>query len=291
VYAFDVNTGRLLWTFATPGAVHNSPLYDNGVIYAVTGDRTFYAINAQTGKLNWKLSIPSYDSVSSPILAGNFVYFGGAHPYAVYAINIQTHQIAWQTKLVGVIGATDDCTPAVANGLVYIEGVTSPPQHTFTVLPPTGTPVQEDLYALDAQTGQIVWTFHEGLGHTPFFYAASTPTVVGNSVYFGSSVTTSFYSVNARTGALNWAYQVAKQWQLPNSIGESGTIADGIVWTGTFGGLLLGLRASDGTVVVQKHLKTAFYAGSPLVFDNTLILGSLSGFVVAMSIPQLLGQH
>jgi hypothetical protein len=65
------------------------------------------------------------------------------------------------------------------------------------------------------------------------------------------------------------------------------------VWTGTFGGRLLGLRAQDRTPVVNKQLlKMAIYAGSPVVVDNTLIIaGSLSGRVVAFSIPQLLGQH
>jgi outer membrane protein assembly factor BamB len=76
-------------------------------------------------------------------------------------------------------------------------------------------------------------------------------------------------------------------------IGESGTVAHGVVWTGTFGGRLLGLRARDGTPLVNKQLpKMALYAGSPLVVDNTLILaGSLAGRVVAFSIPQLLSQH
>jgi len=297
VYAYDAATGATKWAFPTAGAVHNTPLYSNGVVYAVTGDRTFYAINATTGKQLWKLAIPSYDSVSSPILVGNLVYFGGAHPYAVYAIDVTTRKIAWRTGLPGVFGATDDCTPAVANGLVYIEGVTSPTapisgsapvSPTYTVLPATGTPVQRNLYALNATTGQIEWTFHEGLGHTPYFYAASTPTVVGDTVYFGSNVTDSFYAVNAYTGALRWSYTVGP-WSLPNGIGESGTIANGVVWTATSGGLLLGLRASDGAVLVKKRLKaTPINAGSPLVVDNTLIMGSQAGRVVAFSIPQLL---
>ena len=289
VYAYDAATGRTKWVFATPGAVHNTPLYHDGVVYAVTGDRAVYAIDAQTGKLRWKLPIPSYNSVSSPIIQGNLIYFGGAHPYRVYAVNIDTHQIAWQTDLPHVIGATDDCTPAVAHGLVYIEGATS---QKYKVLPRTGTPIGQSLFALDARTGKIVWTYDEGVGHTPFFYAASTPTVVGNTVYFGSDVTASFYAVNARTGAERWHYKVGP-WNLANMIGESGTVAHGVVWTGTFGGRLLGLRARDGTPVVNKQLpKMALYAGSPVVVDNTLILaGSLAGRGVAFSIPQLLGQH
>jgi len=295
VYAYSAQTGKLLWAFATPGAVHNTPLYDHGLVYAVTGDRMFYAINAQTGTLAWKLAIPSYDSVSSPILAGNLVYFGGAHPYAVYAVDIATHKIAWQTRLPQVTGATDDCTPAVSGGLVYIEGATSP---RFKIMPPTGTPVGRKLFALDARTGKIAWAFDEGMGHSPFFYAASTPTVVGHTVYFGSSVTNSFYAVDARTGALRWAFHLGKKWTLANMIGESGTVANGIVWTGSYGGLLLGLRASDGAVLVKKQLPAGrgaqgaqIYAGSPVVVDRTLIVtSSFAGRVLAFSIPQLLQQ-
>jgi outer membrane protein assembly factor BamB len=295
VYAYSATTGKPLWAFATPGAVHNTPLYDHGMVYAVTGDRMFYAINARTGTLAWKLAIPSYDSVSSPIRSGNLVYFGGAHPYATYAVNIATHKIAWQTRLPQVVGATDDCTPAVSGGLVYIEGATSA---RFKVMPPTGTPVGRKLFALDAHTGKIVWTFDEGLGHSPFFYAASTPTVVGGTVYFGSAVTNRFYAVNARTGALRWAFHLGKKWTLANMIGESGTVANSVVWTGSYGGLLLGLRASDGAVLVKKQLPAGhgaqgaqIYAGSPVVVDHTLIVtSSFAGRVLAFSIPQLL-QH
>jgi outer membrane protein assembly factor BamB len=287
VYAYNALTGSLEWSYKTPGAVHNTPLYANGVVYAVTGDRTLYALDAQTGALRWKLAIPSYDSVSSPVLQGNLLYFGGAHPYRVYAVNIATHAIAWQTTLPNVIGATDDCTPAVANGMVYIEGVTS---STFKDLPPTGAPVSERLFALNASTGTIVWTYDEGLGHSPIFYAASTPTVVGNTVYFGSGVTASFYAVNATTGVERWHYTVGP-WSLARMIGESGTVDQGIVWTGTYGGRLLGLRVTDGTPVVNKQLvQTPLYAGSPVVVDQTLILASEAGKVVAFSIPQLLGK-
>jgi len=287
VYAYDAATGRPLWNFPTPGAVHNTPLYANGVIYAVTGDRAVYAIDAATGQLKWKLSIPSYDSVSSPILSGNMIYFGGAHPYAVYGVDLTTHKIAWQTALPHVMGATDDCTPAVANGLVYIEGATS---DKYMVLPSTGTPIGQSLFALNAKTGKIAWTFDEGMGHTPFFYAASTPTVVGNTVYFGSDVTASFYAVDALTGAQRWAYQVGAAWTLPNTIGESAAIAGGVAWTGTRGGVLLGLRTADGSVAYHKQLKAAIYAGSPTIVDDTLVVPSSTGQVQAFSITQLLAQ-
>jgi outer membrane protein assembly factor BamB len=120
-----------------------------------------------------------------------------------------------------------------------------------------------------------VWTFDEGRGHSPFFYAASTPTVVGTTVYFGSAVTNSFYAVDARTGALRWAFHLGQKR--------------------TYAGLLLGLRASDGAVLVKKPLPVArgaqIYAGSPVVVDRTLIMtSSFAGRVLAFSIPQLLHQ-
>jgi outer membrane protein assembly factor BamB len=115
--------------------------------------------------------------------------------------------------------------------------------------------------------------------------------VVGDTVYFGSDVTATFYAVDALTGAMRWQFW-AGPWSIPTMIGESGTLAQGIVWTATYGGRLLGLRASDGSLAVDKQLpKLGFYAGSPVVVDNTLILASLTGKVVAFSIPQLLGNQ
>src|SRR5205085_11089042 len=101
------------------------------------------------------------DCVTKPNIQGNLLYIGGAHPYRVYAVNIATHQLAWQRDLPHVMGATDDCTLAVAHGLVYIEGATSP---RYTVLPKTGTPIGQSLFALNTTTGKIAWTYDEGRG-------------------------------------------------------------------------------------------------------------------------------
>ncbi len=51
-----------------------------------------FAYDTATGQFTWTLSIPSYDSVSSPILSGNMVYFDGLHPCAVYAVDLTTQR-------------------------------------------------------------------------------------------------------------------------------------------------------------------------------------------------------
>jgi len=86
VYCLNTADGSVKWTYATGGPIGGSPVYYNGVIYITSTDTYLYAINAASGSFIWK-SIP---------------------------LNLDA----------GVAGASqffNTGTPAVANGIVYIE--------------------------------------------------------------------------------------------------------------------------------------------------------------------------
>ena len=44
VYALDANTGALVWTYSTGGAVEDSPAIVNGVLYISSVDGNLYAL-------------------------------------------------------------------------------------------------------------------------------------------------------------------------------------------------------------------------------------------------------
>jgi len=53
VYAVDAETGLLQWKFPTEGVVHASPSVVNGVVYIGSFDSRLYAIDAETGVERW----------------------------------------------------------------------------------------------------------------------------------------------------------------------------------------------------------------------------------------------
>lgn len=53
VYAVDAETGTLQWKFPTKDVVHSSPAVVNGVVYIGSWDSYLYAIDAESGQQKW----------------------------------------------------------------------------------------------------------------------------------------------------------------------------------------------------------------------------------------------
>ena len=91
------------------------------------------------------------------------------------------------------------------------------------------------LYALDAQNGDLVWTFDKPLSN----YA---PTFAGE-VLFQGSTDGSLYAIDAKTGKEVWSYEIGA----PLSRGQA--VAEGVVLTGAEDGHLYAVNAEDGTAL------------------------------------------
>jgi outer membrane protein assembly factor BamB len=131
-YALSQATGALLWrTFlgqtTTPQSncnppysdtegVTSSPTLQNGVVYLSGGDSYFYALDATTGTILWKVLLANtngtgYYNYSSPVLANGFAYVGlassGDCPLvqgAVVQIDLTAHVIANRFNVVSTVG-------------------------------------------------------------------------------------------------------------------------------------------------------------------------------------------
>jgi len=86
------NVGSLhqVWSFATAGPVSVTPIVASGTVYFGSWDHNFYAVNAQTGKLLWKVSVATpqgdtegpYPGIqSSALVDDGKVYFGDSCGY------------------------------------------------------------------------------------------------------------------------------------------------------------------------------------------------------------------
>ena len=102
VYALDVETGALRWTFKTGNVVHASPAVSNGVVFIGSWDRNMYAIDAATGKQLWKFQTGNdtviYNQIgiaSSAAVAGGVVYFG-CRDGCLYALDARTGALKWK---------------------------------------------------------------------------------------------------------------------------------------------------------------------------------------------------
>lgn len=168
-------------------------------------------------------------------------------------------------------------SPTVANGIVYIashknntsgasnelmyafDASTGAIRWTFTAGDATQAAVDNGvvyfgsadghLYARDAMTGAKVWTFTSANG------IGNPPTIVNGVVYFAAG---DVYALNATTGAVIWTF--------PNVSGGSPVaVANGMLYFGTVDAKLYALNASTGQMVWKHSFNACCIGDSPTV--------------------------
>lgn len=204
-----------------------SPVVADGVVYLQDPDSNVRAIDLSSGRVLWEMRYEApADGPNGVIVADGLVF--GATPRAAFALNAETGQEVWLEKLVRNDGEMIAMTPGYHDGLVYISTVP-------TELRGNAIGV---LWALDAESGEKVWHFDTaprdlwghpeinyggGLSNPPAFddegsmyIGTGNPgPIPGNKRFpWGSSrpgpnlYTNSIVKLDAKTGKVDWSYQV-----------------------------------------------------------------------------------
>jgi len=151
VRAFDVRTGKRLWTFKTipePGEVGSETWEDDS--WAYTGNTGVWAqisVDLELGMAYLPVEMPTHD------------YYGGARPgnglfgESLVAVDLKTGQRKWHFQLVhhGIWDMDIPCAPILADITVNgrtIKAVAQPTKQAF-------------LYVFDRVTGQPIWPIEE----------------------------------------------------------------------------------------------------------------------------------
>lgn len=211
-------------------------LYDTGHSSYNAGATAFTPSNASLAVPAWQWVTPPSPNdgpnvlFASPTVANGVVYIGAEDGY-FYAVNEADQTVLWSDFL----GLSE---PAPKSCIKHAKGITA----TATVAddPVTGTPTvfvnapDGNLYALDAQTGAVIW---KGLVDTPSttvnnYYAWSSPLVANGKVYVGISsdsdcplIPGGLVAFDQSTGA-----QVARWIDVPTTGLASRTVG-GSIWS------------------------------------------------------------
>lgn len=181
VYAVDAQSGLLQWKFATGGVVHSSPAVVANTVYVGSWDSVLYALDADTGEKKW-----SFQAGDDPVIH-NQVGFQGS--------------------------------PAVVDGTVYVGCRDA------------------HVYALDAATGRKRWDYP-----TSKSWVIGTPAVRDGVVYVGTSDSSRFMALDARSGRLRFNVDTRAY------VFSSPALAGGLAYVGTHSGTLYAIDAGSGAV-------------------------------------------
>ncbi len=217
-----------------PGVSNAAPTFANGLVYTGASDNTCYAYDALTGKQQWKYALNEASNRSNPVVSNNVVYLFTQNS-TVYALQAATGVLIWQKNTDNGYGTGSYfSSPTVANGTLYVAStymgastnqvcamdITNGAIRWFSDAPPQqagiivgGLAVYNGrlyggsdngyLYAWDAATGKLQWTYN-----TMGTHIYSSPTVANDIVYIAGENST-VHALNAATGLLKWKTKIS----------------------------------------------------------------------------------
>jgi outer membrane protein assembly factor BamB len=158
--ALEASSGSRKWEFSTDEHITGPVLGFDGTVFIGSQDQHLYALNPQTGEINWKFKTNGPVNKSAAIGLNGLVYVGSSH--ALYALDALTGEYRWQFYTSGI-----SPRPIVGpDGKLYLfdEGVF---EEKWLVTP--------KFYALNSNTGQLLWEFEAGhFIYDPVFDADGT---------------------------------------------------------------------------------------------------------------------
>ncbi len=284
IYALDADTGEVVWNYATGDVIRATPSVHEGVVYAGSNDGSVHALRAETGEALWTFStgIPVQ---FTPVVSDGLVYVGAnsTGDHAVHALDAATGDPAWIAEVPYPYGAPFAVT--VADGMLFAPGASG------------------ELYAMDASTGELAWTFDAGLGAelpptvvdgvayltavntahaldaatgeelwsfgTDRFPARNFPAVVVDRTYYFSP-DNHLYALNVSTGMPRWTYEADTMIQ------TAPVVADGLVFAGSESSRFFALDAVFGQIAWTWDTP-GIALDSPAAIDGVLYTESQDG--------------
>jgi len=163
LHALSADNGVEIWFYPTDLPLGHSPTYYNGVVYVGGMDKMIHAIDARTGDRLWTFEAEA-GFHTNPLVVNGMLYAGNrdGYFYAIHTEGSQTGQLAWKYKT----GAPILYSAAYKDGVVFFA---SNDMHA---------------YALNAQTGSLVWKSVKLPGHG---FHSFWPVVYRDYVVFSSS--------------------------------------------------------------------------------------------------------
>jgi outer membrane protein assembly factor BamB len=274
---------KRLWTIDAHDTLEFPPAVGYGRVYLAQQKGLFFALDAETGRPDWKKSLGRC-AASSPTIGRGVVYVSYMHHVEclqgqegadgfVVAWDADTGRELWRYRTAPVesspllrgrrlfVGSWDHGVHAlnartgkriwrfeadneVNTSAAYWRG-------RIFIGSDSGT-----LYALSAKTGRLLWSQRSGSGE--FWYA--TPTVAYGRVYIGNTDGT-MYVYGAKSGKLLWARP------LGSYIYGAAAVYRRKVFVGTYDGKFYGLDAATGDVRWQIDAGGTVHS-APTVMDG-----------------------
>jgi eukaryotic-like serine/threonine-protein kinase len=263
------------WQFKAGGAIVSTPALAHGTVYFGSSDHFLYALDARSGALRWKYQTGSRVA-SSPAVAAGRVYFG-SYDGNFYCLDAASGQLLWKFTTQGerrfaarhLHGAEPAAELMPDPFDVYLS---SPVVDAELVYFGSG---DGNVYALEAATGRMRWSFHTGN------VVHASPALANGLLYVGSW-DSYFYALDAASGAARWRFKTGEDPAISNQVGiqSSAVVAGNTVYFGCRDSNLYALDATSGERRWAFDNKGSWVIGSPTVRDGRVYFATSDSALV-----------
>ncbi len=279
IYALDRLTGRLIWRHSSVGEAMPTPAVHGDVLYFATGSGSVHAINRHTGQTIWTTRLTGSDNMSSPAYYQGKLYLALAIKPRLYCLDAKTGKILWKNTLPGAANTgMGDVSPAVSNGVVIMDAVTSPKTvRGKTTLNPV-------IRAFDSNSGAPLWTASMGRGPKPPAFKGGVPMIYGGVVYVGSPVNGAYQARDLKTGKLLW------KWNKIASARSAPTMDNNVLYIAGAESVYA-LNPRTGKEMGRVKIGGRMGIVSPTIVGGTIYLSNTWDWIVALPKQDVLSSN
>lgn len=229
LYSFNLDNKQFNWLYHTEAGIASTPVVAGGRIYFLSRDGFFYALEQATGKRLWRFATGG---------EARFAAIGG------YGLPAAMGPVPdpWDFYL---------SSPLVHNGKIYFG---SSDHH---------------LYALDASSGELIWSFDAGDS------IHSSPVYANNKIFFGTWGTR-LYAINAETGLETWHFQggVDREYSVMLGITAAPAVDATAVYIGARDGFVYALRQTDGATLWRYDAAGSWVLSTAAIDEKNIYVGT-----------------
>lgn len=277
----QVEPGELIWEFPADNSINSSPVVADGLVYFTDRDDNLVAVDVQTGNWEWYFEMDTgVFGKCSPTVTDETIYIGSGDG-CLYAISTSGEKL-WEFEAEEAV----KCQPVVRNDSVYFADRGG---HIFSVHASSGEEEwhadlscdqeifkssidasheavyvgspDNNLYALDADTGSQVWKF-QTRGST-----TSSPAVADDTVYIGSR-DENLYAIDTETGTKKWHFKTRGNFNHSSPL-----ISDDTVYIGNSDCCLYAIDRESGTKKWEFETEN-WILTPPRIDDGIVYFGS-----------------
>lgn len=257
MYAIDLNSGDIRWTFDTGMRIVGSPAVGDDVVVFGSANYNIYGLDAKTGNEIWTVTT-NQAVMGAATIYENTVYIGGGDG-KMYAIDIHSGQIIWTFN--------DLKNYVLTRPLVYDNKLYFGCWDT-------------NFYALNLVDGSLVWKWNNGKTNSKLSPASVWP-VVANGKIFITAPDRYFTCLDAETGEQVWR---TNQYKVRETVGVS---EDGqTVYSKCMWDTVVAIDATSHEPITRWVSHTDFgyehNPAMPLEKDGTLWIGTKNGLLLGM---------